>query len=41
MSERDRARMLFKKLKAGLIEWEDMTEDEIECVLKRYRWIGR
>jgi len=38
MNEKKRARMVFKRLKAGIVKWEDLSEEEIRLLRKYYYW---
>jgi len=35
MNEKKKARIVFKRLKAGIVSWDELKEDEIK-LLKRY-----
>ena len=37
MNEKKKARMVFKRIKAGLVRYEELSEDE-KKLLKKYYW---
>lgn len=37
--EKRRAKAIFKRLKAGLVSWEDLTQEEFELLEKYYGWL--
>jgi len=34
MCDKSESKRLFKQLKAGLLKWSSMTDDEVDCVLR-------
>ena len=34
MCDKSESKRLFKQLKAGLLKWSSMTDDEVNCVLR-------
>jgi len=40
-AERRKAKGIFKRLKAGLVSWEELKEEEIKLLRKYYGWLFR
>jgi len=39
MNEKKRAKMIFKRMKAGLTSWNDLSEEDKGIFLKYYWWV--
>lgn len=37
--EKQKARGIFKRLKAGLVSWDDLSQEEFELLEKYYGWM--
>jgi len=37
--ERKHARAIFKRLKAGLVSWEELSQEEFALLEKYYGWL--
>lgn len=37
--ERKKAKAIFKRLKAGLVSWDDLSQEEFELLEKYYGWM--
>ena len=37
--EKQRARAIFKRLKAGLVSWNELSKEEFELLQKYYGWL--
>ena len=37
--ERKRAKAIFKRLKAGLVSWEELSQEEFALLEKYYGWL--
>ena len=39
--EKRQARAIFKRLKAGLVSWEELSEEEFRLLEKYYGWLWK